>query len=113
MAGGGEFHSPRHCPCQCVLWFGLGFEAHGGMLFLQEIDAITAPAQPAEPTAASSSSSSVPPPMPPRPEPRDSGTGPSSGTANGTGSAPAPEWQYDTQCSLAGGECHSSLQRGC
>lgn len=70
--------------------------------FLAEIDAITAPAQPAEPTAASSSSSSVPPPMPPRPEPRDSGTGPSSGTANGTGSAPAPEWQYDTQCSLAG-----------
>ncbi|XP_030917352.1 formin-binding protein 4, partial [Geospiza fortis] len=70
--------------------------------FLAEIDAITAPAQPAEPTAASSSSSSVPPPMPPRPEPKESGSGPSSGTANGTGSAPAPEWQYDTQCSLAG-----------
>ncbi|NWX32570.1 FNBP4 protein, partial [Notiomystis cincta] len=70
--------------------------------FLAEIDAITAPPQSAEPTAASSSSSSVPPPTPPRPEPKDSGTGPSSGTANGTGSAPAPEWQYDTQCSLAG-----------
>ncbi|NXF12675.1 FNBP4 protein, partial [Smithornis capensis] len=69
--------------------------------FLAEIDAITAPPQPAEPAAASSSSS-VPPPMPPRPEPKDSGTGPSSGTANGTGSALAPEWQYDTQCSLAG-----------
>ncbi|NXK44009.1 FNBP4 protein, partial [Chauna torquata] len=26
------------------------------------------------------------------------------GTANGTDAAPAPEWQYDTQCSLAGGE---------
>ncbi|NXE42371.1 FNBP4 protein, partial [Ptilorrhoa leucosticta] len=70
--------------------------------FLAEIDAITAPPQPAEPTTTSSSSSSVPPPTPPRPEPKDSGTGPSSGTANGTGSAPAPEWQYDTQCSLAG-----------
>ncbi|KAI1232628.1 hypothetical protein IHE44_0006459, partial [Lamprotornis superbus] len=70
--------------------------------FLAEIDAITAPSQPAEPTTASSSSSSssVPPPTPPRPEPKDSG--PSSGAANGTGSAPAPEWQYDTQCSLAG-----------
>ncbi|KAM7035046.1 formin-binding protein 4 [Acridotheres tristis] len=68
--------------------------------FLAEIDAITAPPQPAEPTTASTSSSSVPPPTPPRPEPKDSG--PSSGTANGTGSAPAPEWQYDTQCSLAG-----------
>ncbi|PKK17233.1 hypothetical protein A306_00000102 [Columba livia] len=69
------------------------------MLFLQEIDAITAPAQPAEPPAASSS---APPPTPPRPEPKESGSGPSSGPANGTGSAPAPEWQYDTQCSLAG-----------
>ncbi|NXP22763.1 FNBP4 protein, partial [Scytalopus superciliaris] len=69
--------------------------------FLAEIDAITAPPQPAEPTAASSSSS-VPPPTPPRPEPKDSGTGPSTGTANGAGTAPAPEWQYDTQCSLAG-----------
>ncbi|NWH41379.1 FNBP4 protein, partial [Chloropsis hardwickii] len=69
--------------------------------FLAEIDAITAPPQPAEPAAASSaSSSSVPPPMPPRPEPRDSGAGAASGTANGA--APAPEWQYDTQCSLAG-----------
>ncbi|XP_027552164.1 formin-binding protein 4 isoform X1 [Neopelma chrysocephalum] len=71
--------------------------------FLAEIDAITAPPQPAEPTTTpSSSSSSVPPPTPPRPEPKDSGTGPSAGTANGAGTAPAPEWQYDTQCSLAG-----------
>ncbi|XP_074904494.1 formin-binding protein 4 isoform X2 [Buteo buteo] len=66
--------------------------------FLAEIDAITAPPQPAEPTAASS----APPPTPPRPEPKESGSGQSSGTANGAGSAPAPEWQYDTQCSLAG-----------
>ncbi|NXS65852.1 FNBP4 protein, partial [Pandion haliaetus] len=66
--------------------------------FLAEIDAITAPPQPAEPSAASS----APPPTPPRPEPKDSGSGQSSGTANGAGSAPAPEWQYDTQCSLAG-----------
>ncbi|KAF1469436.1 Formin-binding protein 4, partial [Eudyptula minor novaehollandiae] len=63
--------------------------------FLAEIDAITAPPQPAEP-------SSAPPPTPPRPEPKESGSGQSSGTANGAGSAPAPEWQYDTQCSLAG-----------
>lgn len=71
------------------------------MLFLQEIDAITAPPQPAE----SSTASSAPPPTPPRPEPKESGSGQSSGTANGAGPAPAPEWQYDTQCSLAGGEC--------
>ncbi|XP_042641335.1 formin-binding protein 4 isoform X1 [Tyto alba] len=65
--------------------------------FLAEIDAITAPPQPAEPA------SSAPPPTPPRPEPKDLGSGAqSSGTANGAGSAPAPEWQYDTQCSLAG-----------
>ncbi|NXV53113.1 FNBP4 protein, partial [Uria aalge] len=69
--------------------------------FLAEIDAITAPPQPAEPSAASSSSS-APPPTPPRPEPKESASGQSSGTANGAGSAPAPEWQYDTQCSLAG-----------
>ncbi|KAM6321773.1 formin-binding protein 4 isoform 3-T3 [Podargus strigoides] len=66
--------------------------------FLAEIDAITAPPQPAEPSATSS----APPPTPPRPEPKESGSGQSSGTANGAGSAPAPEWQYDTQCSLAG-----------
>ncbi|NXI94422.1 FNBP4 protein, partial [Psophia crepitans] len=66
--------------------------------FLAEIDAITAPPQPTEPSAASS----APPPTPPRPEPKESGSGQSSGTANGAGSAPAPEWQYDTQCSLAG-----------
>ncbi|NXL02482.1 FNBP4 protein, partial [Mesembrinibis cayennensis] len=63
--------------------------------FLAEIDAITAPPQPTEPASA-------PPPTPPRPEPKESGSGQSSGTANGAGSAPAPEWQYDTQCSLAG-----------
>ncbi|NXK14774.1 FNBP4 protein, partial [Herpetotheres cachinnans] len=68
--------------------------------FLAEIDAITAPPQPAEPAAAASSS--APPPTPPRPEPKESGSGQSSGTTNGAGSAPAPEWQYDTQCSLAG-----------
>ncbi|NXW51252.1 FNBP4 protein, partial [Nyctiprogne leucopyga] len=67
--------------------------------FLAEIDAITAPPQPSEP---STTSSSVPPPTPPRPEPKEPGSGQSSGTANGTGAAPAPEWQYDTQCSLAG-----------
>ncbi|XP_074774436.1 formin-binding protein 4 isoform X1 [Athene noctua] len=67
--------------------------------FLAEIDAITAPPQPAEPT--SSSSSSAPPPTPPRPEPKDSGSQ-SSSTTNGAGAVPAPEWQYDTQCSLAG-----------
>ncbi|XP_075611632.1 formin-binding protein 4 isoform X2 [Balearica regulorum gibbericeps] len=66
--------------------------------FLAEIDAITAPPQPTEPSAASS----APPPTPPRPEPKESGSGQSSGTANGTSSVPAPEWQYDTQCSLAG-----------
>ncbi|XP_055669329.1 LOW QUALITY PROTEIN: formin-binding protein 4 [Falco peregrinus] len=69
--------------------------------FLAEIDAITAPPQPAEPSAATTSSS-APPPTPPRPEPKESGSGQSSSTANGAGSAPAPEWQYDTQCSLAG-----------
>ncbi|XP_069713326.1 formin-binding protein 4 isoform X3 [Phaenicophaeus curvirostris] len=66
--------------------------------FLAEIDAITAPPQPSEPSGASSAL----PPMPPRPEPKEPGPGQSSGTANGAGSTPAPEWQYDTQCSLAG-----------
>ncbi|XP_061227014.1 formin-binding protein 4 isoform X3 [Neopsephotus bourkii] len=73
--------------------------------FLAEIDAITAPPQPAEPAAASassSSSSSVLPPTPPRPEPKDPGSGQPSGTANGAEPVPAQEWQYDTQCSLAG-----------
>uniref|UniRef100_A0A8B9G7P0 Formin-binding protein 4 n=1 Tax=Amazona collaria TaxID=241587 RepID=A0A8B9G7P0_9PSIT len=72
--------------------------------FLAEIDAITAPPQPAEPSAASasSSSSSVLPPTPPRPEPKDPGSGQPSGTANGADPVPAQEWQYDTQCSLAG-----------
>ncbi|XP_074951182.1 formin-binding protein 4 isoform X3 [Phalacrocorax aristotelis] len=63
--------------------------------FLAEIDAITAPPQPTEPASA-------PPPTPPRPEPKESGSGQSSSTANGASSTPAPEWQYDTQCSLAG-----------
>ncbi|NXE30517.1 FNBP4 protein, partial [Ardeotis kori] len=66
--------------------------------FLAEIDAITAPPQPAEPSAASS----APPPTPPPPEPKESGSGQPSGTANGADPAPAAEWQYDTQCSLAG-----------
>lgn len=68
-------------------------------LFLKEIDAITAPPQPAEPAA-------VPPPTPPRPEPKEPSAGqpPGTASANGTDAAPAPEWQYDTQCSLAGGE---------
>ncbi|XP_075281322.1 formin-binding protein 4 isoform X2 [Opisthocomus hoazin] len=71
--------------------------------FLAEIDAITAPPQPAEPTAASSSSSSSAlPPTPPRPEPKESGSGQASAPANDAGAAPAPEWHYDTQCSLAG-----------
>ncbi|NXD87923.1 FNBP4 protein, partial [Halcyon senegalensis] len=71
--------------------------------FLAEIDAITAPPQPAEPSATAASSSSAPPPTPPRPEPKESGSGqPLGGSANGAGSAPAQEWQYDTQCSLAG-----------
>ncbi|XP_065611619.1 formin-binding protein 4 [Cyrtonyx montezumae] len=62
--------------------------------FLAEIDAITAPPQPAEPTPAAA----APPPTPPRPEPKE----PATATANGTDAAAAPEWQYDTQCSLAG-----------
>ncbi|KFU90254.1 Formin-binding protein 4, partial [Chaetura pelagica] len=74
--------------------------------FLAEIDAITAPPQPAEPSSTAASSSSALPPTPPRPEPKESGSGSgsgqSSGTANGASSTPAPEWQYDTQCSLAG-----------
>ncbi|KAM9557372.1 formin-binding protein 4 isoform 4-T4 [Guaruba guarouba] len=72
--------------------------------FLAEIDAITAPPQPAEPAAASasSSSSSVLPPTPPRPEPKEPGSGQPSSTANGADPVPAQEWQYDTQCSLAG-----------
>ncbi|XP_065541670.1 formin-binding protein 4 isoform X1 [Lathamus discolor] len=72
--------------------------------FLAEIDAITAPPQPAEPAAASASSSSsaVLPPTPPRPEPKEPGSSQPSGTANGADPVPAQEWQYDTQCSLAG-----------
>ncbi|KAM9372949.1 formin-binding protein 4 [Phaethornis superciliosus] len=83
--------------------------------FLAEIDAITAPPQPAEPSSShnalpssSSSSSSAPPPTPPRPEPKDSGVGSGSGSGSQppssttNGAVPAAEWQYDTQCSLAG-----------
>lgn len=66
----------------------------------KEIDAITAPPQPAEPTPAAA----APPPTPPRPEPKEPGTAAGTTTANGTDAAAAPEWQYDTQCSLAGGE---------
>ncbi|XP_075785037.1 formin-binding protein 4 isoform X3 [Pelodiscus sinensis] len=66
--------------------------------FLAEIDAITAPPQPTGSTAASA----APPPTPPRPEPKDSASSHPSATANGTGSAQSAEWQYDTQCSLAG-----------
>uniref|UniRef100_A0A8C8VP95 Formin-binding protein 4 n=1 Tax=Pelusios castaneus TaxID=367368 RepID=A0A8C8VP95_9SAUR len=65
--------------------------------FLAEIDAITAPPQPAGSTAAS-----APPPTPPRPEPKESASSHAAATANGTGSAQPAEWQYDTQCSLAG-----------
>ncbi|XP_012930333.1 formin-binding protein 4 isoform X2 [Heterocephalus glaber] len=65
--------------------------------FLAEIDAITAP-QPAVPAGAS-----APPPTPPRPEPKEAATSaPSSTVSNGTSATPAPEWHYDTQCSLAG-----------
>ncbi|XP_072194096.1 formin-binding protein 4 isoform X3 [Excalfactoria chinensis] len=66
--------------------------------FLAEIDAITAPPQPAEPTPAAA----APPPTPPRPEPKEPGTATGIAAANGTDAAVAPEWQYDTQCSLAG-----------
>nr|XP_020035630.1 formin-binding protein 4 [Castor canadensis] len=65
--------------------------------FLAEIDAITAP-QPAV-----SEEASAPPPTPPRPEPKEAATSAlSSTTSNGTDSTQTPEWQYDTQCSLAG-----------
>uniref|UniRef100_A0A8D0G8X7 Formin-binding protein 4 n=1 Tax=Sphenodon punctatus TaxID=8508 RepID=A0A8D0G8X7_SPHPU len=66
--------------------------------FLAEIDAITAPPQPAEVTT----SSLAPPPTPPRPEPKESVAGHALAAANGTGSTQTAEWQYDTQCSLAG-----------
>ncbi|KAM6161273.1 formin-binding protein 4 isoform 3-T5 [Erethizon dorsatum] len=65
--------------------------------FLAEIDAITAP-QPVAPAGAS-----APPPTPPRPEPKEAAAStPSSAASNGTSATEAPEWQYDTQCSLAG-----------
>ena len=66
---------------------------------LKEIDAITAP-QPTAPVGAS-----APPPTPPRPEPKESATSAlSSTTSNGTDSTQTAGWQYDTQCSLAGGK---------
>lgn len=79
-------------------------------VFSKEIDAITAPPQPAESTGASS----APPPTPPRPEPKEPASSHPSATANGTGSAQPAEWQYDTQCSLAGGElcCRVHLPQG-
>ncbi|KAM5247652.1 formin-binding protein 4 isoform 2-T2 [Ctenodactylus gundi] len=65
--------------------------------FLAEIDAITAP-QPTAPAGAS-----APPPTPPRPEPKEAAlSAVGSSASNGTESALVPEWQYDTQCSLAG-----------
>ncbi|XP_048340354.1 formin-binding protein 4 [Sphaerodactylus townsendi] len=64
--------------------------------FLAEIDAITAPSQPSETVV----SSAAPPPTPPRPEPKESVTNQILSTTNGTDQA--TEWQYDTQCSLAG-----------
>ncbi|CAI5762872.1 formin-binding protein 4 isoform X1 [Podarcis lilfordi] len=64
--------------------------------FLAEIDAITAPSQPAENTVPST----APPPTPPRPEPKESASSLVLATANGTDQV--AEWQYDTQCSLSG-----------
>ncbi|XP_066467635.1 formin-binding protein 4 isoform X2 [Tiliqua scincoides] len=64
--------------------------------FLAEIDAITAPSQPAEATVPAT----APPPTPPRPEPKESAINQVLATANGTDQV--AEWQYDTQCSLAG-----------
>ncbi|XP_048217523.1 formin-binding protein 4 isoform X2 [Perognathus longimembris pacificus] len=64
--------------------------------FLAEIDAITAP-QPAIPEGTS-----APLPTPPRPEPKEAPSSALSSTSNGTDSTQTPEWQYDTQCSLAG-----------
>lgn len=69
-------------------------------VFLKEIDAITAPSQPAENTVPST----APPPTPPRPEPKESASSLLLATANGTDQV--AEWQYDTQCSLSGGELH-------
>ncbi|XP_078239609.1 formin-binding protein 4 isoform X2 [Pogona vitticeps] len=64
--------------------------------FLAEIDAITAPSQVAE----AATSAIAPPPTPPRPEPKESATNQVLATTNGTDQV--AEWQYDTQCSLAG-----------
>lgn len=74
------------------------------IFILKEIDAITAP-QPAAPAGAS-----APPPTPPRPEPKESASSALASTAaNGTDSAQASGWQYDTQCSLAGGKLDSLI----
>lgn len=68
------------------------------IFILKEIDAITAP-QPAVPIGVSATL-----PTPPRPEPKESATSAlSSTTSNGTDSTQTSGWQYDTQCSLAGG----------
>lgn len=75
------------CPLKNVLFY-----------FFKEIDAITAPPQPHEATVPTT----APPPTPPRPEPKESATSQVLVTANGTDQVAA--WQYDTQCSLAGGE---------
>ncbi|XP_034982288.2 formin-binding protein 4 isoform X2 [Zootoca vivipara] len=64
--------------------------------FLAEIDAITAPSQP----AANTVPATAPPPTPPRPEPKESASSQVLATANGTDQV--AEWQYDTQCSLSG-----------
>lgn len=77
------------------------------VITLKEIDAITAP-QPSAPVGAS-----APPPTPPRPEPKESATSAlSSTTSNGTDSAQTSGWQYDTQCSLAGGKLDPLIFKG-
>lgn len=80
-----------------VFWFN-EINSFVTVFLLKEIDAITAP-QPTAPVGAS-----APPPTPPRPEPKESTSALSSTTPNGTDSAQTAGWQYDTQCSLAGGE---------
>lgn len=87
------------CFHYCCFW---GFTSVMLVVFtLKEIDAITAP-QPVAPGAAS-----APPPTPPRPEPKESAPALSSTTPNGTDSTQTAGWQYDTQCSLAGGKLES------
>ncbi|XP_043938026.1 formin-binding protein 4 [Protopterus annectens] len=67
--------------------------------FMAEIDAITAPSQPDDAT------NSTVAPTPPRPEPKETVGAVVQSTQNGTDSSSLPQvaqWQYDTQCSLAG-----------